>query len=71
GVAVVCRTGVAVVGESEVIRDTVVDKAGGLGAVTGAGTRVTVVAGNGPGADATCVVCSVDSGDGVGVATGV
>ena len=47
------------------------DKAGGIDAVTASGTGVAVVAGNGPGADATCVVCSVDSGDGVGVATGV
>ena len=69
GVAVVGRTGVAFVGESEVIRDPVVDKAGGIGAVTASGTGVTVVAGNGPGEDATCAVCSVDSGDGLGVAT--
>ncbi|MAM67038.1 MAG: hypothetical protein CL702_11750 [Chloroflexi bacterium] len=45
GVAVVGRTGVAFVGESDVIRDPVVDKAGGIGAVTAAGTGVTVVAG--------------------------
>ena len=50
-------------------RDSVVDKAGGIDAVTASGTGVTVVAGNGPGADATCAVCSVDSGDGIGVAT--
>ena len=71
GVAVVGRTGVAFVGESEVIRDSIVDKAGGIGAVAASGTGVTVVAGNGPGADVTCAVCSVDSGDGEGVATGV
>ena len=47
------------------------DKAGGIDAVTASGTGVTMVAGNGPSADATCAVCSVDSGDGGGVATGV
>ena len=46
-------------------------KAGGIGVVPASGTGVTVVAGNGPGADATCAVCSVDSGDGGGMATGV
>ena len=52
------------------IRDPVVDKAGGIGAEAAPGTGVTVVSGNGPGADATCAVCSVDSGDVGGVATG-
>ena len=69
GVAVVGRTGVAFVGELEVIRNPVVDKVGGIDGVTASGTGVTVIAGNGPGADAKCAVGSVDSGDGLGVAT--